>query len=162
MLETLYKHAEEKTGRPVANILKVHSLKPNILKGHVELHEAIMFKECELSGTQKEMIGVVVSAANECLDCVEHHREALNQVTVDEALMKQIAKDYMKADIEEVDKAICQYAETLTKTPYKMTKATIDHFKELGLSDTAILEINQVTAYFNYMNRVVQGLGVEL
>lgn len=51
----------------VDNILKIHSLNPRSLKGHVELYKALMFGPSELSRTQREMIAVSVSALNHCV-----------------------------------------------------------------------------------------------
>jgi len=50
----------------VANILKVHSLNPEILEAHLELYERVMFGKSNLSRGQREMIAVVVSSANAC------------------------------------------------------------------------------------------------
>ncbi len=50
----------------VANILTVHSLNPAALRGHYGLYKTLMFGRSELSRAQREMIAVVVSAANEC------------------------------------------------------------------------------------------------
>ncbi len=50
----------------VANILKVHSLNPEVLEAHLNLYETVMFGESNLSRAQREMIAVVVSNANAC------------------------------------------------------------------------------------------------
>jgi len=54
------------------------------------------------------------------------------------------------------------YAEKLTKQSSNINKKNIDNLKSLGLEDKDILELNQVIAYFNYVNRIVDGLGVQL
>lgn len=51
----------------VDNILKIHSLNPRSLAGHLELYKALMFGPSELSRTQREMIAVTVSALNHCV-----------------------------------------------------------------------------------------------
>ena len=43
-----------------------------------------------------------------------------------------------------------------------MTKADVDRLREVGLSDRAITDATQVIAYFNYINRIAEGLGVDL
>jgi uncharacterized peroxidase-related enzyme len=50
----------------IANILKVHSLNPEVLEAHLDLYERVMFGESNLSRGQREMIAVVVSSANAC------------------------------------------------------------------------------------------------
>ena len=52
------------------------------------------------------------------------------------------------------------YARLLTVEHTKITKATIDDLIALGFSEGEVLEINQLASYFNYVNRMVVGLGV--
>jgi len=54
------------------------------------------------------------------------------------------------------------YAVKLTLTPWKMEEADIRILREEDFSDEAILDINQITGYFNFVNRLADGLGVEL
>ena len=50
----------------------------------------------------------------------------------------------------------------LTLDPESLTAASVDALHEAGVSDSKILEVNQVASYFAYANRVVLGLGVTL
>ncbi|MEP6644822.1 MAG: carboxymuconolactone decarboxylase family protein [Acidobacteriaceae bacterium] len=50
----------------MANILKIHSLAPDVLTAHLQIYQAAMHASGELSRTQREMIAVAVSAANGC------------------------------------------------------------------------------------------------
>lgn len=161
-LKEIYDSAEERTSEETANVLKVHSLKPKTLQAHMNLYETIMFGQSDLSRKQREMIGVVVSSANACPYCASHHGEALVHVSGDRDLMEAIANDYKKAGLNKKDLAICEYSEKLTKMSYKMVEADIDYLRSVGFSDESIFDINQVAAYFNYVNRIVHGLGVEL
>ena len=54
------------------------------------------------------------------------------------------------------------YAVKLTEAPWKMEQEDVDQLRKQGFSDAAILDINQVTGYFAYVNRLADGLGVEL
>jgi uncharacterized peroxidase-related enzyme len=66
------------------------------------------------------------------------------------------------ADLPESDKAMLDYAAKLTRTPGAMTRADTDRLREHGFGDRAIHDIAQVTAYFAYVNRIADGLGVRL
>lgn len=55
-----------------------------------------------------------------------------------------------------------RYAEKLTLEPEAVTEADVETLREAGFSDRAILDICQVTAYYNFVNRLAEGLGVEL
>jgi uncharacterized peroxidase-related enzyme len=59
-------------------------------------------------------------------------------------------------------RALCAYAIRLTLRPWDMTEADLEPLRRLGLSDRDIVDANQVVAYYNYVNRVADGLGVEL
>ena len=57
---------------------------------------------------------------------------------------------------------MCQWAEKLTKTPGEMSKSDITILEDIGLSQDAISDAAQVVGYFNYINRIADGLGVDL
>ncbi len=65
-LKELYTRITARTKGNVANILKVHSLHPEVMEAHLNLYETIMFGESGLSRAQREMIAVVVSNSNKC------------------------------------------------------------------------------------------------
>ena len=64
-LKTVYDQADLRAGR-VYNILKIMSRRPHALKASMELYTGTMFGPSELSRAQREMLAVVVSAANHC------------------------------------------------------------------------------------------------
>ncbi len=76
--------------------------------------------------------------------------------------MEQLKKNYTKADISSAQRAMLDYAAKLTKTPGKMTEKDLAPLRKLGYDDRAILDINQITSYYAYVNRVADGLGVVL
>ena len=57
---------------------------------------------------------------------------------------------------------MCEYVKKLTLRPWEMVEADVVALREAGFSDSAILDINQVTGYYAYVNRLADGLGVEL
>ena len=57
---------------------------------------------------------------------------------------------------------MCQWAEKLTKTPGEMSKSDINILEDVGFSQEAISDAAQVVGYFNYVNRIADGLGVDL
>ena len=91
-----------------------------------------------------------------------HHGEALRRLIKDESLVSQLKEDYTHATLKPVDRAILDYAVKLTRTPAAVTPADVQGLREVGLSDRAVLDVAQVTAYFNFVNRLADGLGVRL
>jgi len=91
-----------------------------------------------------------------------HHGEALRRLIQDDSLVTQLKEDYAAARLDPIDRAIVDYAVKLTRTPAQITQADVQALREAGLSDRAILDVAQVTAYFNFVNRLADGLGVRL
>ena len=60
------------------------------------------------------------------------------------------------------DRAMLEYVDKLTRRPWEMAPSDVARLREAGFSDAAVLDINQVAAYYAYVNRLADGLGVEL
>ena len=63
--------------------------------------------------------------------------------------------------MSEIDQALCAYAEKITRYPAGTSAEDIQALRDCGLSDRAIHDAVQVISYFNYINRVADGLGIE-
>jgi uncharacterized peroxidase-related enzyme len=74
----------------------------------------------------------------------------------------QLKKDWRKADLDKADYQMLEYVEKLTQQPWDMEEEDVIKLREVGFSDAAILDINQVTGYYAFVNRLADGLGVEL
>lgn len=158
-LKTVYNDIINKRGI-LSEVLKCASLNPEFIVRHLDLYMTIMFGKSPLRRAQREMIAVVVSAANDCLYCRTHHSIALNHFWKDDEKCKLLAEDHNMVDIDEKDKLFCSYAYQLTVTPGKSNKDIVDSMKASGSSDREILDVTLVTCYFNMVNRLVLGLGV--
>lgn len=64
--------------------------------------------------------------------------------------------------MSDADREMLSYSEKLTLTPWEMVEADVIALRNVGFSDAAILDINQVTGYYAFVNRLADGLGVEL
>ncbi len=76
--------------------------------------------------------------------------------------MEAIKQDWRTSTLTSRERAFCEYAEKLTLTPAEMTRSDLDPLRDLGLTDTGILDLCEVVSYFNYINRIADGLGVDL
>lgn len=79
-----------------------------------------------------------------------------------DSFVAQIATYWRKAPLSQADYALCAYAEKLSLAPAEMTLEDITHLRNLGFDDRAIHDATQVISYFNYINRVADGLDVAL
>ena len=80
----------------------------------------------------------------------------------DQALADAVLADGRGAPLDQVDAALCAYAEKLTRMPAAMTEADLQPLRAAGLDDPAIHHAVQVIAYFNYINRIADAVHVEL
>lgn len=69
--------------------------------------------------------------------------------------------DYRDCGFDEPDNALCEYAIKLTLCPAEMTQAHIDCLRKHGFTDEQVTVATQVISYFNYINRIADGLGVD-
>lgn len=146
----------------VARVLEGMSLNPEALAAQFELYKVLLFGRSELDRRTREMIGVVVSAANDCAYGVAHHTEPLRTYGVESHLLDLLGAGQIPDDaLSPAVVALLTYAQALTREP-KPDAAAVDQLRELGWSDGAILDATMVCAYFNFLNRITQGLGVEL
>jgi len=83
-------------------------------------------------------------------------------LTNDEALVEQLKTAWRQAPLSAQDRAMLTYTEKLTLEPWAMVKEDVASLRAVGFSDADILDINQVTGYYAYVNRLADGLGVEL
>lgn len=76
--------------------------------------------------------------------------------------MKQLAEDYTQAQLPAAERALLDYAAKLTREPWTMSRADVEALRAPGWSDMAILDMNIVASYYAFVNRIADGLGVEL
>jgi uncharacterized peroxidase-related enzyme len=86
----------------------------------------------------------------------------LRSETNDPALVQSIVDDYTTAPIDAPTRALLDYAVKLTQSPHDISREDIEGLRTHGFSDEAIHDAAQVIAFFNYINRIADGLGVDL
>jgi len=147
----------------LAEVHKIQSLRPASILKHMDLYMEIMYTKSELSRAYREMIATVVSATNGCEYCQIHHGEALNKYWKDEAKVLKLRKLKFEDILSKKEFALCSFAKHLTLNPEQHEKENYtQQLKEVGFSDSAILDTVLVTAYFNFVNRIVLSLSVEV
>jgi uncharacterized peroxidase-related enzyme len=89
------------------------------------------------------------------------HARDFGQESGNTDVAEQLVFDYRKATLSGTDRALCDYAVKLTLAPGEMTERDAARLREFGFSDEAITIAAQVIGYFNYINRIADGLGVD-
>ena len=149
----------------IDNILKVHSLRPHTLLGHMTLYKNVLHhRENVLPKWYLEAVGVYVSILNGCEYCIEHHSHGLQRLLADDPAYLRIRQALTQEQFSTVFTPAfvtgLVYAKRLTIAPAEDLSALIQTLRTQGFDDGMILELNQVVAYFNYANRTTNGLGV--
>jgi len=160
-LEEAYGEVAKRRGN-VANVFQAESLNPFVMRSHLDLYMKIMYGRSGLSRREREMIAVIVSSTNGCTYCTTHHSEALAMQLKDDAAVEAIRRDYSTAPITPKERVMLGYAVKLTRIPNGITDADVQKLRDAGLSDGNILDTTFTAAYFNFVNRLVLGLGVQL
>lgn len=91
-----------------------------------------------------------------------HHRRGLRRLLKDDDLLERVDADWRTAGLDGRRTAMLAYAAKLTLEPAQVTSTDVDALRDAGFGDRDILDICEVTAYYAYVNRIADGLGVAL
>jgi uncharacterized peroxidase-related enzyme len=81
-------------------------------------------------------------------------------VSLDRALVDALRHDFRTAPIEGADRVMLEYVSQVTRDATKVSRADHDRLRNAGFDDRGILQITLIAAWFNYVNRVADALGV--
>lgn len=161
-LKEIYDQIIQSRGK-LAEVHQIQSLNPETIQSHMVLYMDIMFSASPLNRATRELIAVIVSRTNKCEYCVRHHAAALQNYWKDEEKIVALIAGKDSEILGANELSISQFARQLTINPSApMIESKIQKLKKVGFSDRAILDMNLVISYFNFVNRMVLGLGVEL
>jgi len=153
---------ERTSRRHVSNLWQALALDPRGLASTFALRADLMDDPSPLTEAQAAGIVVIVSATNGCGYAVAHYGPRLARALGDEALARAVAANYREADLAARDRVLLDYAIALTCEPSERTQADVERLREYGFGDEAILKATEVTAFYNAINRILNGLGVPL
>lgn len=77
-------------------------------------------------------------------------------------LIDALKSDYGSEQVSPADRVMLDYAVKLTRTPSEVTADDVDGLRQAGFDDRAVHDICAITAYYAFVNRIADGLGVEL
>ena len=91
-----------------------------------------------------------------------HHRRGLRRLLKDDGLARRIEENWEQAGLDERRQAMLRYVSKLTLAPSFMRRADVENLRAVGFEDADVLAICEVSAYYAYVNRIADGLGVQL
>ncbi len=152
-LRGLFAKARERLGF-VPNVFRVYSFRPLRLSAWFSHFRQLHEPTEHLGAADREMIAVVVSAANGCLYCLVAHGAALRQELGDPVLGERISYDWRRADLDDRRAAICAYADKLTLRPRDVTRADLQSLRDVGLSLEEAWDVAEIASMYNLTNRM--------
>jgi uncharacterized peroxidase-related enzyme len=163
-LKEMYERVKTPHGT-VDNVMRAHSLRPATMEGHVTLYRSVLHNpDNVLSFWFLEVVASYVSMLNECAYSLTHHWSNARRLIDDESRADAVHAALESRRPENAfagkELALLGYAAKLTVAVDKMVASDFAALRAAGCDDGEILEVNQVCAYFNYSNRLLNGLGV--
>lgn len=152
-LRGLFTKARERLGF-VPNVFRVYAYRPERLSAWFSHFRLLHIPTDGLNAADREMIAVVVSAANGCLYCLVAHGAELRSQLEDPVLGERVSYDWRRADLDARRGAICAYAEKLTLRPREVTRADLQTLRDVGLTLEEAWDVAEIAAMYNLTNRM--------
>jgi uncharacterized peroxidase-related enzyme len=144
---------DEKIGF-VPNVLQAFAHDDAHLQAFAALYNDLMLAPSGLSKLEREMIAVVVSAANRCYYCLTAHGAAVRQMSGDPILGEILVMNWRCAALSDRHRAMLSFADMLTATPHLVGEDHRAALRGAGFSEREIWDIATVAAFYNMSNRV--------
>jgi uncharacterized peroxidase-related enzyme len=150
---------QEKSGF-VPNVFLTLAHRPDEFRAFFAYHDALMDKDGGLTKTEREMIVVATSSANQCHYCVVAHGAILRIRAKNPQIADQIAINYRKADITPRQKAMLDFAMKVSTEAEKISEQDFSDIARHGFSDDDIWDIAAISAFFALSNRMANVTGM--
>jgi uncharacterized peroxidase-related enzyme len=144
---------DEKIGF-LPNVLAAYSFDQAKLRAFMAMYNDLMLGDSRLSKLEREMIAVVVSAANRCYYCLTAHGQAVREMSGDPSLGETLVMNWRVAQVTPRQRAMLEFAHQLTVAPADTGAAARRALKRAGFSDRDTWDIAAVAAFFNMTNRL--------
>ena len=163
-LKEMYEKVKTPHGT-VDNVMRVNSLRPRTMEGHVVLYRSVLHSpDNALPLWFLEIVASYTSIINQCAYSLSHHFANVRRLLQDErrsdVMYEALASRRPEKQFAGKELAILEYTRKLTEAVGRMDPGDVAALRAAGCTDGEILEVNQVCAYFNYSNRLLNGLGV--
>jgi uncharacterized peroxidase-related enzyme len=160
VLRAAYDWQAARLGEP-AEFTMLGSLYPDIVEERLRLYRVVEGCPSGLTAEERVLAAFVTSVLNGTAHCASGLRHRLAALDWTPAQVGAVGEDPLavRTGSARLD-AITGYAAKLTTKPTAVSAADIDALRSVGLGDLEVLDLNNVVAYYNYINRVANGLGL--
>lgn len=143
-----------------ARLLDVFQAYPATARPLIDYHELLMRGESPLTVAERELIAAYVSGRNDCAYCHGVHTATAEAFGVPPGLLAALLTDLDSAPVDDGMRVLLAYVGKLTTEPGRITDADADAVYAAGWDERALHDAVLVCALFNFMNRMVNGLGI--
>lgn len=134
---------------------------PETSRGIAGLHQVIMREESAFSAGERELMASLTSVLNGCNYCTGIHEATAEAFGIEPGLLGQLVDDIDAADIDERLKPVMHFVAKLTRQPARMVAADTQAILDAGWDEKAVYDAVCVCAFYSFMNRYVDGTGLE-
>ncbi|MFO6465272.1 peroxidase-related enzyme [Jannaschia sp. KMU-145] len=145
----------------VPNVLRAYAFDIDKLNAFTAMYNDLMLAPSGLTKLEREMVAVAVSAENRCFYCLVAHGAAVRQLSGDPALGEMIAMNYRVAPIDDRQRAMLDFAVTMTRASATLVEGDRQALRDHGLSDRDIFDLASVAGFFNMTNRVASAIAMQ-
>jgi uncharacterized peroxidase-related enzyme len=146
---------------PESGMLQIWQAFPETVRPLLEYHEALLRGDSPLTIGERELIAAYVSGLNDCRYCHGVHSQTASAFGIRLNTIRNLLSDWRQANVNPRLRPILRFVRKLTLSPTKITAADVGPIFAAGWNDRALHDAVAVCALFNFMNRLVNGLGVE-
>ncbi len=156
-LRKYFRASDEKLGF-LPNVLAAYSFSEPKLRAFIAMYNDLMLEDSGLSPLEREMVAVVVSAANHCYYCLVAHGQAVRELSGDPTLGELLVMNYRVARLPRRQRAMLDFAHKLTVTPAEVGAADRARLRRTGFTARDIWDLCAVAAFFNMTNRLATAI----
>jgi len=158
-LKEAYDWQSARLGRPT-ELSMLGSLDPEIVHARLTLYRASEHCPSALTPRQRTVISYVTSRLNETPHCASQVRLKMVELGFSDEEIRSLDEGRHDA-LSSSEAAVARYSAKLTARPGAVTEEDIDELRANGLGDLEILDLNNMCAHLNYVNRIANGLGLK-
>jgi uncharacterized peroxidase-related enzyme len=144
----------------VPNVFLAFARRPEEFRAFVAYHDALMERDGGLTKAEREMIVVATSAMNQCQYCVIAHGAILRIRAKNPEIADQIATNYRKADITARQKAMLDFAVTVSREAERIGEDDYNALRAHGFTDEDAWDIGAIASFFAMSNRMANLIGL--
>jgi uncharacterized peroxidase-related enzyme len=143
------------------NLIDVFKRFADTSKPLIEFHEVLLRGPSPYSEAERELIAAFVSGLNSCRYCHGVHTATAERLGVKPGVINRLLTGADSAPIPENLRPVLAFAQKLTEEPASVSQSDADAILNAGWDEDAVYHAVAVTALFNFMNRLVEGLGIK-